>query len=52
MSGAAFNLGIVILTPLLARRMGIYVLPLGIIAGSLGPACSSAVGGCGTSASG
>ena len=36
MSGAAFNLGIVILTPLLARRMGIYVLPLGIVVGSLG----------------
>jgi putative peptidoglycan lipid II flippase len=36
LSGAVFNLGIVILTPLLARRIGIYVLPLGIIAGSLG----------------
>ncbi len=34
-SGAVFNLGIVVLTPLLARRFGIYVLPLGIVAGSL-----------------
>ncbi len=34
-SGAVFNLGIVILTPLLARSIGIYVLPLGIVAGSL-----------------
>ena len=34
-SGAVFNLGIVILTPLLARRIGIYVLPLGIVVGSL-----------------
>jgi putative peptidoglycan lipid II flippase len=35
MSGAVFNLGIVVLTPMLARRIGIYVLPLGIVAGSL-----------------
>jgi len=34
-SGAVFNLGIVILTPLLARSIDIYVLPLGIVAGSL-----------------
>lgn len=34
-SGAVFNLGIVILTPLLARYIDIYVLPLGIVAGSL-----------------
>jgi putative peptidoglycan lipid II flippase len=36
LSGAVFNLGIVVLTPLLAQRMGIYVLPLGIVVGSLG----------------
>jgi putative peptidoglycan lipid II flippase len=35
LSGAVFNLGIVLLTPLLAWRLGIYVLPLGIVAGSL-----------------
>lgn len=34
-SGAVFNLGIVILTPLLVSRFGIYVLPLGIAMGSL-----------------
>lgn len=34
-SGAVFNLGIVTLTPLLASRLSIYVLPLGILAGSL-----------------
>ncbi len=34
-SGAVFNLGIVIAAPLLARRIGVYALPLGIIGGSL-----------------
>ena len=34
-SAAVFNLGIVLLTPLLAARLGIYVLPLGIVFGSL-----------------
>lgn len=34
-SGAVFNLGIVILTPLFVSRFGIYVLPLGIAMGSL-----------------
>jgi putative peptidoglycan lipid II flippase len=34
-SGACFNLGIVIATPLLAHRIGIYCLPLGVIGGSL-----------------
>lgn len=34
-SGAVFNMGIVIAAPLLARRLGVYVLPLGIVAGSL-----------------
>lgn len=34
-SGAVFNLGIVLLTPLLAGHLGIYVLPLGIVVGSL-----------------
>ncbi len=35
LSAAVFNLGIVILTPLLAGKLNIYVLPLGIVAGSL-----------------
>lgn len=35
LSGAVFNLGIVIAAPLLARRIGVYALPLGIVAGSL-----------------
>ena len=34
-SGAAFNLGIVIMAPLLAPSIGITALPLGILAGSL-----------------
>jgi putative peptidoglycan lipid II flippase len=35
LSGAVFNLGIVIAAPLLARYIGVYALPLGIVAGSL-----------------
>jgi putative peptidoglycan lipid II flippase len=35
MGGAVFNLGIVIAAPLLARRIGVYALPLGIVGGSL-----------------
>ncbi len=35
LSGAVFNLGIVIAVPLLARRIDVYALPLGIVAGSL-----------------
>ena len=35
LSGAVFNLGIVIAAPLLANRIGVYALPLGIIGGSL-----------------
>ena len=34
-SGAFFNLGIVIATPLLANKIGIYCLPLGVVGGSL-----------------
>ncbi len=34
-SGAVFNLGIVLAAPLLANRIGIYALPLGIVGGSL-----------------
>lgn len=34
-SGAVFNLGIVIAAPLLAQRIGIAALPLGIVGGSL-----------------
>ncbi|MEJ5197834.1 MAG: murein biosynthesis integral membrane protein MurJ [Anaerolineae bacterium] len=33
--GAVFNLGIVIAAPLLAHRIGVYALPLGILLGSL-----------------
>lgn len=33
-SGAVFNLGIVIAAPLLANRIGVYALPLGIVGGS------------------
>ena len=33
--GAVFNLGIVIAAPLLANRIGVYALPLGILAGSM-----------------
>lgn len=44
MSGAIFNLGIVLLTPLLARRIGIYVLPLGIVTGSVGQMLISGYG--------
>jgi putative peptidoglycan lipid II flippase len=32
--GAVFNLGIVLAAPLLAHRIGIYCLPLGVVAGS------------------
>jgi putative peptidoglycan lipid II flippase len=35
LGGAVFNLGIVIAAPLLARRLGIYCLPLGVLLGSL-----------------
>lgn len=35
LSGAVFNLGIVIAAPLLAQRIGVYALPLGIVGGSL-----------------
>lgn len=35
LSGAMFNLGIVLAAPLLARRIGVYALPLGVAAGSL-----------------
>ncbi len=34
-SGAVFNLGIVVAAPLLANRIGIYALPLGIVGGGL-----------------
>ncbi len=34
-SGAMFNMGIVIAAPLLAERIGVYALPLGIVAGSV-----------------
>jgi putative peptidoglycan lipid II flippase len=34
-SGAVFNLGIVLAAPLLAGKLGIYCLPLGVVAGSL-----------------
>lgn len=34
-SGAVFNMGIVIAAPLLAGRIGVYALPLGIVAGSI-----------------
>lgn len=34
-SGAMFNLGIVLAAPLLAQRIGVYALPLGVVAGSL-----------------
>lgn len=34
-SGAVFNLGIVIGAPLLANTIGVYALPLGIVAGSM-----------------
>lgn len=33
--GAVFNLGIVIAAPLLAQRIGVYALPIGILLGSL-----------------
>ncbi len=33
--GAVFNLGIVLAAPLLANRIGIYALPIGILGGSL-----------------
>jgi putative peptidoglycan lipid II flippase len=35
LSGAVFNLGIVICAPLLANHIGIYALPLGIVLGSM-----------------
>jgi putative peptidoglycan lipid II flippase len=35
LAAAVFNLGIVITAPLLAHRLGIYALPLGIVLGSL-----------------
>ena len=35
LSGAVFNMGIVIAAPLLANKIGIYALPLGIVGGSL-----------------
>ncbi len=35
LGGAVFNLGIVIAAPLLAGRIGIYALPLGVLVGSL-----------------
>jgi putative peptidoglycan lipid II flippase len=35
LSGTVFNLGIVIAAPLLARRINVYALPLGIVGGSL-----------------
>ena len=34
-SGAVFNLGIVLAAPLLANRIGIYALPIGVTLGSL-----------------
>ncbi len=34
-SGAVFNMGIVIAAPLLADRIDVYALPLGIVAGSI-----------------
>ncbi len=33
--GAVFNLGIVLAAPLLANRIGVYALPVGVLAGSL-----------------
>ena len=33
--GAVFNLGIVIAVPLLANRIGVYALPLGVLGGSM-----------------
>ena len=33
-AGAVFNLGIVLSAPLLSQRLGIYCLPLGVVAGS------------------
>jgi putative peptidoglycan lipid II flippase len=35
LSGAVFNLGIVIAAPLLAPRIGVYALPIGIVLGSI-----------------
>ena len=35
LSAAVFNLGIVIAAPLLANRIGVYALPVGIVGGSL-----------------
>ncbi len=35
LSGAVFNLGIVLAAPLLANRIGIYALPIGVTLGSL-----------------
>ena len=35
LSATVFNLGIVLAAPLLAQRIGIYALPLGVVAGSL-----------------
>ena len=35
LSGAVFNLGIVLAAPLLANRIGVYALPIGVAAGSL-----------------
>jgi putative peptidoglycan lipid II flippase len=35
LGGAVFNLGIVISAPLLAHSIGVYALPLGVLAGSL-----------------
>ena len=35
LSAAVFNLGIVIAAPLLANRIGIYALPIGVVGGSL-----------------
>lgn len=34
-SGAVFNLGIVFAVPLLASRLGVYALPIGVVGGSL-----------------
>ena len=35
LSATVFNLGIVLAAPLLARRIGVYALPLGVVTGSL-----------------
>ncbi len=35
LSASVFNLGIVIAAPLLARRIGVYALPIGFLAGAL-----------------